>query len=82
MLIHDAEYDEGEYVGPPLIRQGWGHSTWRMAAEVAAAASVERLAMTHHHPSHSDADLETILEKAQTVFLTTFLAREGDTIDV
>ena len=82
LLIHDAEYDDHEYADESVIRQGWGHSTWRMATEVAAAAQVQRLALTHHSPGHNDADLETILVKAQTVFRNTFLAREGETIVV
>ena len=82
LLIHDAEYDEHEYADESVIRQGWGHSTWRMATQVAEAAQVGRLALTHHSPRHSDADLEAILEKAQAIFPNTFLAREGETVSV
>lgn len=82
LLIHDAEYTEEEYLGPPLVRQGWGHSTWRMAAEVGEAAGVKLLALTHHHPGHTDADLEKMLAQAQTLFPRILLAREGETIEI
>lgn len=82
LLIHDAEYDDHEYADEAVIRQGWGHSTWRMATTVAKEACVGRLALTHHSPRHSDADLEAILKKAQIDFPDTFLAREGETVIV
>ncbi len=82
LLVHDAEYTEEEYLGPPLIRQGWGHSTWRMATEVAEAAGVKLLALTHHNPAHNDEALERMLAQAQTRFHYTILAREGETIEV
>ncbi|HEY88569.1 MAG TPA: MBL fold metallo-hydrolase [Thermoflexia bacterium] len=77
VLIHDAEYDEDEYAGKPLVKQGWGHSTWRMATEVAQASQVKRLFLTHHSPQHDDAYLEQLVAKAQKVFAPTYLAQEG-----
>jgi phosphoribosyl 1,2-cyclic phosphodiesterase len=40
LLIHDAEYTAEEYFEGQPPRQGWGHSTWEMAVEVAQAAGV------------------------------------------
>ena len=80
LLIHDAEYTDQEYAGPPLVRQGWGHSTWRMAVDVGQQAGVKRLALTHHHAQHSDAVLRAIEREAQVVFSQAFVAREGTTI--
>ncbi len=77
VLLHDAEYDEHEYADQAVIHQGWGHSTWRMAAELARAAGVKRLGLLHHSPNHDDAYLEGMLSKAQAIFPETFLAREG-----
>ena len=82
LLIHDAEYDEQEYANKTTIKQGWGHSTWRMAVEVAQAAGVKRLALTHHSPLHDDAYLDSMERKAQAVFPATFMAREGEAIDL
>ncbi len=80
LLIHDAEYDTHEYADEPVVRQGWGHSTWRMAVDVALAAQVKMLVLTHHSPRHSDAYLEKMLAKAREFFPTTVLAREGESI--
>ncbi len=82
LLIHDAEYDEHEYADGLVIKQGWGHSTWRMAAQVAEAAGVQRLALTHHSPQHDDAYLDRMAEKAQAVFPATFMAREGEVVKI
>jgi len=81
-LIHDAEYDEEEYADQDVIRQGWGHSTWRMATDVALAAGAKRLALFHHSPGHDDAFLEAMEHKAQAVFPTAFIAREGMTVEL
>jgi phosphoribosyl 1,2-cyclic phosphodiesterase len=80
LLVHDAEYTDHEYAGPPLIRQGWGHSTWRMAVEVGQAAQVKRLALTHHHAQHNDASMRDIEAEAQAAFSKAFVAREGMTV--
>ena len=80
LLIHDAEYTDQEYAGPPLVRQGWGHSTWQMAVDVGQQAQVKRLALTHHNAQHNDAVLRAIEQEAQVVFPQAFVAREGTTI--
>mgnify|MGYP006285143571 CR=1 FL=1 len=82
VLIHDAEYDDDDYAAGVTIKQGWGHSTWRMATGVAKAAEVERLILTHHSPHHSDDDLDKIGEKARMVFPETQMAQEGNVISV
>lgn len=82
LLIHDAEYDEDEYAGQSIVRQGWGHSTWRMATDVALASGVKQLALFHHSPGHDDAFLEAMERKAQAVFPTAFIAREGMTVEL
>jgi phosphoribosyl 1,2-cyclic phosphodiesterase len=80
LLIHDAEYTDQEYAGPPIVRQGWGHSTWRMAVDVGRQAQVKRLALTHHNAQHNDAVLRAIEREAQVVFPQAFVVREGTTI--
>jgi len=76
-LIYDATYIPAEYES---LRRGWGHSTWYAAVAVARAARLKNLILFHHHPEHSDAELESILALARTEFPNTFLAREGDAI--
>ena len=80
LLIHDAEYTEQDYIGAPSPRQGWGHSTWRMAVAVGEKANVKRLALTHHNANHNDALLRNLEKDVQAVFPKAFLAREGMTI--
>jgi len=73
-LIYDATYLQGEYES---LRRGWGHSTWYAAVHVARAARVKTLVLFHHHPDHSDKDLEEVLRVAREELPSTEIAREG-----
>lgn len=80
MLIHDAQYTEAHYLGQgPGVRstQGWGHSTARMAIDVAKSAGAPRLALFHHDPSYSDETVAAIEAEARDAFSGAFAAREG-----
>lgn len=79
LLVHDTQYTTDEYVN---LRQGWGHSTVEMAAEVARKAGVKHLAMFHYDPSYSDAVVDGLQRLAQGLFPNTIAPREGDTIDL
>jgi hypothetical protein len=50
----NAQYSEEKYKG----KVGWGHSPIGHPRNVALAASVKRLALFHHDPTHNDAWLE------------------------
>jgi CheY-like chemotaxis protein/phosphoribosyl 1,2-cyclic phosphodiesterase len=50
LVIHDAQYTPEEY-GP---KKNWGHSTYEYVVQIAAAAGVRRVALTHHDPGHDD----------------------------
>ena len=82
LLIHDAEYTEDEYTGPPSRRQGWGHSTWNMAVSVGQRANVKRLMLTHHSAKHDDAFVRNMEKTAQAVAPGVSMAREGLTIEI
>ena len=77
LLVHDAQYTDEMYLNPRVPRQGWGHSTWRMAVETADAANVKQLALYHHEPENDDATLEEIERCAQAQRAATFLAPRG-----
>lgn len=62
LLIHDAQYTEQEYA----TKRGWGHTTWPTALEVALAGQVERLALFHHDPDHSDEEIEAIVQQCKS----------------
>lgn len=61
LLIHEAQYTPEEYVS----KRNWGHSTYAYVVELAAAAGVKRLFLTHHDPSHDDAFVAEIEQRAR-----------------
>ncbi len=73
LLIHDAQYDVHQY----SQMQGFGHSTYEMAAEVATKANVENLVLFHHDPGHDDGTLAEMETKAKDCFANTAMAYEG-----
>jgi phosphoribosyl 1,2-cyclic phosphodiesterase len=61
ILIHEAQYTPEEYPS----KKTWGHSTYEYVVELAAAAKVRRLFLTHHDPSHDDAFVANIEQRAR-----------------
>jgi CheY-like chemotaxis protein len=61
LVIHDAQYTPEEYPS----KKTWGHSTYEYAVGLAAAVKVRKLALTHHDPSHDDAAVAAIEERAR-----------------
>lgn len=80
LLIHDAQYVPEEYTGMPVPTQGFGHSTYEMAAAIARQARVRRLALFHHDPTHTDQEIREIEKQARRGFKETFAAYEGQEI--
>ena len=60
LLIHDAQYDDEEY---PL-HVGWGHSSMTQACAFAELCGVRVLAPFHHDPSHTDLDIDRMVQHA------------------
>jgi phosphoribosyl 1,2-cyclic phosphodiesterase len=73
LLIHDAQYTPEELPA----RQGWGHSSWLQAVQVAQQAQVKRLALFHHDPAHTDHFLLQEEKRCKAILPTAFFAREG-----
>lgn len=73
-LIYDATYQQSEYES---LRRGWGHSTWYAAVKTARLAKVKNLILFHHHPDHSDRELDAILRVARREFPATEIGKEG-----
>jgi CheY-like chemotaxis protein/phosphoribosyl 1,2-cyclic phosphodiesterase len=79
LVIHDAQYTPEEY----FSKKTWGHSTYEYVVQIAAAAGVRRVALTHHDPRHDDhavADIERearILAVQRGTGLDVFCAYEG-----
>jgi len=61
LVIHDAQYTPEEYPS----KKNWGHSTYEYAVDIAAAAGVRDLALTHHDPAHDDAFMAEIENRAR-----------------
>ncbi len=65
LVIHDAQYTPEEY-GP---KKTWGHSTYEYVVQIAAAAGVRRVALTHHDPTHNDHFVADIERRARALAL-------------
>ncbi|MCG3173725.1 MAG: Ribonuclease BN [Myxococcota bacterium] len=78
-LIYDAAYTPEEY---EKSKKGFGHSTWRHAAELAKRANVQTLYIFHHEPLNTDTIVDSVIENARTVFPNTEASREGLTFTV
>ncbi len=80
VLIHDAQYSEehyrGQLAGFPAT-QGYGHSTAKMAAEVAASAETGELVLFHHDPAYSDDMVAAQENAAKETFPESRAAYEG-----
>ena len=63
VVIHDAQYTPEEYPA----KKNWGHSAYDYVVQVAAAAGVRKLFLTHHDPSHDDACIAHIEQQAREV---------------
>ena len=65
LVIHDAQYTPEEY----LSKKTWGHSTYEYVVQIAAAAGVRRVALTHHDPGHDDQFIANIERSARSLAL-------------
>jgi len=56
LLVHDSQYTTKEY----QKYKGWGHSTYKYAITQALKGGVKKLALFHHDPNRTDAQLESL----------------------
>jgi CheY-like chemotaxis protein len=79
VVIHDAQYTPEEY----RSKKNWGHSTYSYVTQLAVAAGVKRLFLTHHDPVHNDFFIDDIESRARKLAeslkspLQVSCAREG-----
>ncbi|WP_417667233.1 MBL fold metallo-hydrolase [Roseibium sp.] len=73
IMIYDAMFTDAEY---PTY-EGWGHSTWQKAVELAAEVGVKTPVLFHHDPRRTDDELDEIGKAAAEAFPGTLVAREG-----
>ena len=84
LLIYDAPYTQEEYESAKV---GWGHSSMEHAISSARRAGVRRLALFHHEPTRTDAQMDALAEKLDSTdstgdTLEVFFAREGQCIEI
>ncbi|MDP3882055.1 MAG: MBL fold metallo-hydrolase [Nanoarchaeota archaeon] len=79
VLVIDAQYTPEEY----RTKIGWGHSEIEGVCELAGAAGIKALYLTHHDPTHDDKKLSAMEEHARAYMVShvgpipVYLAREG-----
>ena len=80
LAIYDCMFDAREMAQRPT----WGHSSAVQALEMCKAAGVGHLAMFHHNPDCSDAEIDARLAAARAMAdgLQVSGAREGETLYV
>ena len=61
LLIHDAQYEDHEFV----TKSDWGHCTVDYAVRVAVESGAKRLALFHHDPAHADDTIDRMLAGAR-----------------
>jgi len=66
LLIHDAQYDDPEYVD----HVGWGHSAIGHTFAFADAVGARHLVPFHHDPSHTDQKLDAIYARDEVAALS------------
>lgn len=82
LLISDAQYTWEEY----RQRVGWGHSCYRDTLRLGVQAGARRLALFHHDPERTDAQLDAIVAECrkelarQGAAMECFAAQEGLTL--
>jgi phosphoribosyl 1,2-cyclic phosphodiesterase len=76
LAIYDTTYTEAEM--PRHL--GFGHSTWQEGVKLARQAKVKRLALFHHAPARTDAELDAMQAEAQASFPGAFAAFDRQTL--
>lgn len=78
LVVYDCTYVEEEM----QRYRGYGHSTWQQGVKLCRAAGAKRLALFHHDPARTDAQIEAIEKEAIQAFSGAFAARDGQALDI
>jgi ribonuclease BN (tRNA processing enzyme) len=82
LLVHDAQYTTEDYTSPVMPRQGFGHSTPKMAVDSAQKANVKKLVLFHLDPTYDDEKVEKIETEVQSLFNDAHVAYENMEINL
>ncbi len=76
LLICDGQYSDNEYES----KKGFGHSSFSMVAKLGRVSNTKNLAVFHHDPYRTDAQLDDACIQAREIFDNLFFAKRGDRI--
>lgn len=76
LAIYDSAYTAAEYRN----HVGWGHSTPDEGIRLASLAGAKRLALFHHNPDRTDAEMAAVEATYANAPLPVFAARDGMTL--
>ena len=78
LLIADGQYFDDEYEK----KVGWGHPRATTVVDLALQANVKQVAIFHHDPMRTDAQVADFEAGAQSLFASSVAAREGMVLDL
>ena len=78
VLIHDAQYEAVQFPGVDFL----GHASVEYAISLADAAGARRLALYHHAPDRTDAEIDRIVKKVRDRGIAVFAASESTVLDL
>jgi len=73
-MIYDATYTEAEYI----VHAGWGTQHGRKRCASRNKASVRKLVLFHHDPTHTDAILDAIAQELETAKANAVIGTRGN----
>jgi phosphoribosyl 1,2-cyclic phosphodiesterase len=73
ILVHDTMFTAEEYGH----HQGWGHSTYEDAVDLALEAGVDMLVLFHHKPERSDEEVDRHTDACRAL-----VHRRGGTLEI
>ncbi|MBQ9244909.1 MBL fold metallo-hydrolase [bacterium] len=77
LLIHDSQYTTEDYLSVVFPKQGFGHSTFNMAYDIAKASNAKKMAFYHFDPAYNDEKLTNIENFFKNKNKDYFFAKEG-----
>jgi phosphoribosyl 1,2-cyclic phosphodiesterase len=78
LAVYDTTYTEDEM----SKHLGFGHSTWQEGVKLAKQAGAKRLALFHHAPGRTDAELDEMQAQARKSFPGAFAAFDEQTLEL
>ena len=77
-LIHDSHYTINDLTN----HKGWGHSSWKQAADVSITSRVKNLILFHYSPEYDDEKIIEIEKNAKKKFVNTIASYQGLLIEL